>query len=261
MEFVTSRDGTRLAYHRRGAGPALVVVHGSGAANPVAWSRALEKHLTIFAMDRRGRGASGDGSRYALAREAEDVAVVVAAVRGPCSVLGHSFGALCALEAALIAPQVEKLILYEPLFAPPGAVLYPPGVVARLEALLVAGDREGVLTTVMRELAGMTPEELEGLRASSLWPERLASAHTLPRETRAEQEYVFDPERLGRLTLPVLLLTGSESPLPLREATTWLAAALPNSRVIVLEGQGHLAMYTAPEAFARHIVEFLNAPA
>ena len=63
MENTISRDGTRIAYRRSGEGPPLILVHGT-AANHGRWSPvlpALEERFTVYAMDRRGRGGSGDG--------------------------------------------------------------------------------------------------------------------------------------------------------------------------------------------------------
>ena len=66
------------------------------------------------AVDRRGRGGSGDSDDYAIEREFEDVAAVANAFKEPANLLGHSYGALCALEAALFTRNVRKLVLYEP---------------------------------------------------------------------------------------------------------------------------------------------------
>src|SRR5712692_2003132 len=76
----------------------------------VAWGH----HFTVWTLDRRGRGASGDATAYALERECEDIAAVIDAIGGAVHVLGHSFGGLCALEAALLTPHLGRLILYEP---------------------------------------------------------------------------------------------------------------------------------------------------
>ena len=73
----------------------------------------LERQFTVYAMDRRGRGGSGDSADYELRREAEDVAAVIDSIGGCVNVLGHSHGALCALEAALLTAQLRRLILYE----------------------------------------------------------------------------------------------------------------------------------------------------
>ncbi|MGH9199572.1 MAG: alpha/beta fold hydrolase, partial [Acidimicrobiia bacterium] len=84
-------------------------------ADHTRWSPllpALEQHFTVYAMDRRGRGESGDAEPYALEREFEDVAAVVNAARPQVNLLGHSYGALCAMEAALRTTRLQKLVLY-----------------------------------------------------------------------------------------------------------------------------------------------------
>ena len=77
MLTATSRDGTRIAFWRSGGGPPLLLVHGVIADHTTTWRYvlpSLEQRFSVYAMDRRGRGGSGDAERYALAREAEDVA-------------------------------------------------------------------------------------------------------------------------------------------------------------------------------------------
>src|SRR3712207_346721 len=116
MGTVTSSDGTRISYRRDGEGPPLVLVHGT-AADHGRWRPvlpALEGRYTVYAVDRRGRGGSGDAEGYALEREVEDVASVVDAIGEPVNLLGHAYGALASLEAALLTPNVHKLVLYEP---------------------------------------------------------------------------------------------------------------------------------------------------
>ena len=107
---VTSKDGTPLAYWRCGEGPPLVLVHGT-AADHSRWGPVLpafEERFTVYAVDRRGRGGSGDSDEYAVEREFEDVAAVVDSLGEPVNLLGHSYGALCALEAALLTRNVRQ---------------------------------------------------------------------------------------------------------------------------------------------------------
>jgi pimeloyl-ACP methyl ester carboxylesterase len=111
---VCSPDGTRIACWRSGSGEPLVLVHGT-TADHRRWARVLphlEAHFTVFAVDRRGRGASGDARDYRIEREFEDVVAVVAAIGGPVTLLGHSYGGICAMEAALRTSAVRRLILY-----------------------------------------------------------------------------------------------------------------------------------------------------
>ncbi len=262
MEKILSKDGTPIAYQRSGAGAPLVLVHGTGGAY-VRWRPilpALEKQFTVYAVDRRGRGESGEAPGYAIEREFEDVAAVVDSIGDGVNLLGHSFGGICSLEAALLTPHLRKLVLYEPPLPVPGVPVYPDGIIERLQALLDAGDRAGVLTTFMREVVRMPPHELELFKSSPAFPARVAAAHTLPRELRAHEDYRFDPERFRRLDVPTLLLLGGDSPQFFRAAIEALDATLPNNRIVVLPGQQHIAIDTAPDLFAREVAAFLAEP-
>jgi pimeloyl-ACP methyl ester carboxylesterase len=112
METVTSRDGTPIAYERGGEGPPLVLVHGT-TSDHLTWEPVLpelQKHFTVYAIDRRGRGESGNGggAGYDIEREFEDVVAVIDSIDGPADLFGHSYGAICALEAALRSGQVRS---------------------------------------------------------------------------------------------------------------------------------------------------------
>jgi pimeloyl-ACP methyl ester carboxylesterase len=260
QESVTSKDGTPIAYWRSGEGPPLVLVHGAPADHS-RWTPVLpafEQHFTVCAVDRRGRGGSGDSDDYAIEREFEDIVAVVDSLGEPANLLGHSYGALCALEAALLTRNVRKLVLYEPGMDITGEGLNPPEVIDRLEALLEAGDRDGVVATMLRELVGAPPEVVEHMRSLPAWQARVSAADALPRELRAEDAYRFDPERFGDLRVPTLLLTGGESPAILAEIVKAVDEALPNSRVVVMPGQGHVAMDTGTDLFVTEVLQFLE---
>jgi len=116
---------------------------------------ALSERFTVYACDRRGRGTSGDGPSYTMQCEFEDVAAVVDGIGGPVDLLGHSYGALCALEAAVLARNLRRLVLYEPPI-PAGMPITPERVIDRLQALLDAGDNEGVVATFTYVLTSIT---------------------------------------------------------------------------------------------------------
>jgi pimeloyl-ACP methyl ester carboxylesterase len=260
-----SRDDTAIAYWTTGEGPPLVLVHGA-VADHRRWRPLLpylEPHATVHALDRRGRGASGDAPGYELAREFEDVAAVVDAVAAasgsPVDVYGHSFGGLCAYGAATLTANVGRLVLYEgwPPVDPTARGL-PASVGERLDALLTAGDREAVVETMFREVVRMPEAELAVLRAQPAWPARVAAAPTIVRELRAIPRVAFDSALAARITVPTLLLTGSDSRDPFAADIGTVAAALPDARVVVLEGQQHVADILDPEGFAGHLVGFLR---
>lgn len=259
-----SRDGTEIAYWTSGAGPPLLLVHGV-LGDHSRWE-ALQPHLasrfTVHAMDRRGRGASGDAPKYAVEREFEDVAAVVDAVAGaadaPVAVYGHSGGASFALGAAALSANVGRLVLYEP--AVNAFDLLPPGLLERLDALLAAGESEAVVETFCREVLHTSDQQVDAYRQQPSWPARVATAHTLPRELRIPPERLFDAERAAAVTVPTLLLEGSETPDGFKAAIGDVAAALPDARVAVLDGQGHTADVLAPELVAEHLLAFLGDP-
>ena len=257
MQTFISRDGTGIACFESGSGPPLVLVHGTTADHNrwVPILGALEKRFTVCAIDRRGRGASEDAADYAIERELEDVVAVVDGIGGPVDLLGHSYGAICSAEAALLARNVRKLILYEPL--PTGVPLYPAGVVERLEARLDAGDRAGVVETFMLEIVRMPEAQLERMKASPVWQARVAAAHTIVRELRAHRGYAFVAEKFRGLRTPTLLLLGGASPAFFGAAIDAAHAAIHGSRVVVLPGQQHVAIDMAPDLFAREVLAFL----
>lgn len=258
MQTVTSADGTTIGYAKTGSGPPLLLVHGT-TADHRRWTPLLpyfEPHFTVYAMDRRGRGGSGDTEPYNIMREAEDVAAVVEATREPVSVLGHSYGAICSLEGALLVDHVRRLVLYEPP-VPTGTPLSSPEVLDRVQTLVEAGDNEAAVTLFFREIVRMPEREFEAYRRLAAWPIRVSLAHTLVREEKFDLTYTFNPERFARLHVPTLLLLGGDSPQYMRDAIAAVHAALPNSRVVVLAGQQHIAMDTDPVLFSKEVLQFL----
>ena len=252
---VASRDGTRIGFHRSGEGPPLVLLHGATGAH---WSfryilPSLGDRFTLYAVDRRGRGESGDAADYVIEREIEDVAAIVESLDEPANVFGHSYGATVALGASLVTPGIRKLVLYE---GSPGISVVPDEHLDRMEELVERGEPGEALVYALG-LFGLTPEEVEQLRGAPTWPVRVSAAHTVAREVRAEQGYRPDPRALAGVAAPALLLLGGESPDWAREATEQIRDALPDARIAVLPGEGHAAIMTAPELVAEEVTRFL----
>ena len=133
-----------------------------------------------------------------------------------------------------------------------------PEILAQLDDLLASGQREQMMEAFFRRIVHYTDDEIATVKAAPSWPGRVASAHTVPREIRAFGEQAFDPAQAARIGIPVLLLVGSESPEAIQGKPREVAAALPDARIVELEGQGHMANITAPELTARVLLEFLN---
>ncbi|MDC0710895.1 alpha/beta hydrolase [Stigmatella sp. ncwal1] len=260
METFLSKDGTPLAYLRSGTGPSLVLVHGSNLDH-TSWDAvlpALQARFTVYALDRRGRGRSGDAPAYAIEREFEDVAALVEAVPGPVVLLGHSYGAICSLGAALRTRSLGKLILYEPPLAPL-EFFGPVDTIPRLEALVKEGRLAETLGTFLKEIGGATEADVQRMRDLPTWSTLVASAHTLAREGRVVGDAWRDIPRYADISVPTLLMHGETSPPFCAQIAANLQGVLRRNRLTVLQGQGHFAMNEAPELFVREVLAFIDA--
>lgn len=261
---VPSPDDTNIAYWTSGHGAPLVVVHGT-PADHTRWRPLLpylEPHFTVHAIDRRGRGASGDSHDYALEREFEDVAAVVDEVADasgtPVNLYGHSHGGIVAFGAATLTSNIRTLVLYEGWPVPdPNVYALPAGLDTRMDTLLAAGDRDAVVELLFRELEDMSDQDMDAFKAAPSWKGRVAAAPTITREIRGETTARLDPELARAIVVPVLLVTGEKSSDVSKADIESVAGALPNARILVLEGQEHAADVLDPELFAARVVPFI----
>lgn len=267
----TSADGTPIGGLRAGSGArGLVLVHGTGSA-AIRWQPllgALGEHFTVFAMDRRGRGASPDpaANGYTLEQEFEDVRAVIDLAAGETGqstfMMAHSFGGLCALgaSAGAGAGNIERMVLYEPTVKV-GPLPYPIEVIDQLDQLLQAQGPEAVLTTFMVKLVQRPPEDVERLKQHpEAWSARLAATPTIPRELRAMATYDFRPNDWKDMQVQTMVMMGGESPHFLTDAAKAVRMALPHGTLAVLDHQHHVAMDTAPELFLSTLLDFLGTP-
>ncbi|MFJ8662640.1 alpha/beta fold hydrolase [Streptomyces sp. NPDC093795] len=142
---VTSRDGTPIAYERYGDGPPIVLV--SGALGTAATERPLglllARGFSVVAYDRRGRGGSGDTGPYAVEREIEDLAAVVAeagaggAPHDGVALYGTGTGGVLALAAVAAGLPVGHLSVYEP---PYSVETVPERLLVRVHARVLVVD-------------------------------------------------------------------------------------------------------------------------
>jgi pimeloyl-ACP methyl ester carboxylesterase len=262
---VVSPDGTMIAVFVSGQGRPLVVVPGT-TSDHTTWRLVvplLETAVAVHAVDRRGRGESGDAPEYSLANEWADVAAVVdaaaAAAGGPVDLLGHSYGGNIAFGAATLTTNVRKLVLYEGWPVPNIAHrTMSPDVLGRLESLLAQGRREDMLETLYQDMVKMSDDEVSAIKSAPTWPARVAAAHTVPREIREFGAHAFDPDVAAGIRVPVLLLVGADSPDDIKADPDVVAGALPDARIHVLDGQAHMAHLGDPKAFAEVVLSFLR---
>lgn len=261
MKFLSSKDGTPIAYEQTGTGLPLLLVHGSGIDHTY-WETVtaeLERYFNVYALDRRGRGHSGDIEPYAIEREFEDIAALIDSISGPINVVGHSYGALCSLEAAILTKNIRKLILYEPPIYTTIDIPYPPDAPEKFNAYIKAGDYEKALFLVHR-LGDAPVQEVDLQKAQPNWQARLSATPTIAREAFGARSYHFSPSRFRNFEIPTLLLVGGKTTPFYKAATEALHKALSCSRVVVLPEQGHEGVVTAPQLFLREVLSSLQSP-
>ncbi len=252
-----SNDGTKIGFVRIGEGPPVVIAH-EALATGASWRKVAEflaDTFTCFLLDRRGRGASGDAARYSIEREYEDIQAALEIAGEDVSLIGHSYGAVCALGVALRSP-IKKMVLYEPPLPVCGSVA--GGYLSEYRAAIDAGDPDKALEIGFTHFASVPPGKIQAMRQASDWQETRMHAHTWSREVEAIEEHGPSLERYRFLHVPTLLLLGTLSAAhPLKDASEALARTLPDVRLVRFQGQGHLANLRAPELVAGCVREFL----
>jgi len=257
---VTGADGVSIGLLTAGTGPALLLVHG-GMACLEGWEpmwAGLAGRWRVTAMDRRGRGSSGDAEPYALGKEYDDIAAVAAILAqeagGPVDVFAHSYGATCALGAAARGAPFRRMALYEPA----GPQTSPAEWAERVTALIGEGRAGRAMISFLIEILGLTSGQVEDLknapRAYDVLP--IVSA-TMPREAHALTS-VDLPGLAAAVTAPALLLLGATSPAWAGDITREVAAALPTAELAVLPGQGHLAVDSDPDLVVAELRRFFG---
>lgn len=283
--YVDAADGVRLFYRLAGAGPdTLVVVHGGPGFSMDYFAEDLEplaeRHALLF-YDQRGTGGSslvGDSAALDAERFADDLEAVRRRFGlERVNMLGHSWGAgVAALYAARHPERVGRLVIVG------GIPLRRQGLMQAFDAL--AAGRDSATRHRMEEWRDArlaNPGDAEACRAYYvLWfqpffgdpaaagrskgdfcagaPEALRNKIVaVDRFTMASLgDWDWRPA-LRQLAAPTLVIHGTSDPLPVESAREW-AAAIPDARLLLLEGVGHFPYLEVPERFFTAVDEFLQ---
>ena len=244
----------------RGAGPPILLVHAGGSTGAV-WTRVavmLAGAFRVLVYDRPTyrtdtplRGAE------AMAAEVADLLAVAGAVDEPLVVVGHSSGAVVALQAALAErDRFAGLLLYEP----PVAVDRPLGgeALLRARAALDRGEPDRAMAIHAADIVGVGGLSAVLLRRLPVLARPLrAHAAGQVADNEALESLGIGVDRYAGIDVPVLLLGGARSPARLGAALDALAAVLPRlDSVVVLPDQGHIATLRAPDQVAAVVADF-----
>lgn len=266
-EFVKSDDGTDISYEVMGKGPGLVIIHGGFRASQhyLHLANALSDAFSVYVMDRRGRNRSGPkGSDYSLQKECEDVMAILRK-HDAYFVFGHSYGGLVALNTALQYP-ITKLAVYEPAGISKNNP-FPLDWLPQFENELKQQDYAGASVTFLKGLkmggvVGKMPRPvlkvlLAALAKGPEWEENVKLLIELPAEVRAAKRLESSIQRYDQLSALTLIMSGTKSPEYLISASRELGAALPNNKIMYLEGLDHNAPdEKAPEKIGQIVKDF-----
>ncbi len=237
-EYVVSTDGTKIAFDRSGAGPALVLVEPSGHFRGLSAFEGLRPELaarfTVYAYDRRGRGDSGDAREYQPEREVEDLRVLIDRIAEPVRLCGYSSGALLALRVAADGVPITTMALLEPPLQEPGSD--PDPLTGELSALVTAGRFADAVEHFHRSI-GVPDEILDDLRDGPTFQQMARIAPTLVYDCRISD--TTTPELLAAVSIPCLILDSAGSTDDLTGWAAQVASRIPGAAHRSLPGSWH----------------------
>jgi pimeloyl-ACP methyl ester carboxylesterase len=264
MPTATSADGTRIAFEVVGDGQPLILVDGAwghmGFGPNVKLPALLAHRFRVIRYDRRGRGGSGDTSRYEVTQEIEDLEALVDLVGGSAYVYGISSGGALALAAAERLGGIDRIAVYEiPFVVDSTRAPMPQDFAAHLERLIADDRRSEAVRYFMRSGVELPAALVALMRVSPAWSKLKAVAHTAPYDAAIIGNLgtgrPLPRDRWSSVTAPTLVMAGGKSPAWLRNAMQALAAVLPNAEHRVLEGQTHVVK---PKALAPVLEAFFG---
>jgi pimeloyl-ACP methyl ester carboxylesterase len=269
-------DGVRFHYQQRGRGPDVILIHAV-TSNLSVWlfsslMDVLAKDFRVTAYDLRGHGASdAPASNYTSADMAEDLHRLHSALKlQPALLVGHSFGGVVAMHAALLHPDlVRAVVLSDPFF--PGLAHLEPNLADMAnwrevrEALVGAGaslERELDFTRLFNVVAGLSPQQKEHF-SQKMGESSLRWLSQLPRlaPTSCGRD-VFAPagltaERICQIRQPVVALYDEHT--SFQATRQFLAANLNDVRIEIVPGAQHVAPLQSSDAFAQLVQKHCRA--
>ena len=251
LPTMVDANGTSLYYELRGSGPALLFIPGAeGDAEEYARVVGLlQDKFTILSYDRRGYSRSPRPEGFVgttVEQQADDAAALLEATGlAPATIWGNSSGAIVGLGLVLRHPEVvTAAMLHEP---PLFAGMNDAGQVLAFLKQATANGKVPFLRGLTGDIVynGFSDDYKARLEADRTW---------IDLEFDNFEYYQPTDEELARVSTPVRVLCGSESPPFFMEAAGWLAERLGTS-VAVIPG-GHGAHYELPDEVAKAITDF-----
>jgi 3-oxoadipate enol-lactonase len=267
MSLVRVGD-VELDCERSGAGPPLLLIMGmSGTA--LHWGEPflapLREHFETIVYDHRGVGRSTriEGG-LSIAEMAEDAAGLLAALEiDSAHVLGISMGGMIAQELALAHPErVRTLALGCTYCGGEGSSLASVEVGRRLSEAMRSGDR-GLAVRAGWEInvsSAVAADEAAFASFLAIAEQRAVAVPVIMAQAMAAATHDTQA-RLPELTMPTLVIHGTEDQMLPVDNGRLIASLIPDSRLEILEGVGHLFFWERPERSAELMRAHTAVPA
>jgi len=252
MPFV-SAGGVRIYYETHGAGPALMLVHGSGGHHAIWWQQVsyFERNFTVLLPNLRGFGKSDNVPNGPDVQEFQhDIrAVLDDAKIERAVILGQSIGALPALKLAVTHPErVAGVVLAHSL----GGINDP-----ELKQLAAADRKEAEKLPVIDRLMS---KEFQVRRPELTWLFREMGTFNQAKMQDLRNLAAGGPsiEDVNRSGIPILFIAGGSDAV-LRPATVRKAhEKLPRSTLNIIPDGPHSLYWECPDVFNRAVHQFLD---
>ena len=261
-------NGVEIAYLDEGKGPGIIAAHCSSASHKewLPLIETLKSDWRVLAPDFIGYGQSKPWPAtepFSIDADIDVLLAVAKKAKGPLHLVGHSYGAALALEAArTLGSRVKSLTLVEPVSFH----------LLRLEGRPEWAEVEGLARDVLGAVAKGDDRDaakafmVYWLGRTRWWlsPDRFKSAiaATIPK-VALEFSIAIDAKTTlqdyAEITAPALLIAGSKTRAPTRAVVDLLAATLPNAERAILPGAGHMSPFTHPAELNRLIIGHLES--
>ncbi len=246
-----------LSYERAGSGPPLLMIMGmSGTFDHwnAAFLAELRQDFETIVYDHRGVGASSRlGGPITIAQLAQDAAGLLAALElDSAHVLGISMGGMVAQELALAHPErIRALTLGCTYCGGEGSAVASEEVMRRLAEGMTSGDRERAIRTGWE--VNVSPEFAADDEAYARFKEiglrRAVPVEVIMQQMRAITEHDTSA-RLPEIALPTLVMHGTLDQLLPVQNGHMIAGLIPDSRLEIFDGVGHMFFWEQPERSA-----------
>ncbi|HKX68160.1 MAG TPA: alpha/beta hydrolase [Intrasporangium sp.] len=266
--YVTTSDGVTIGGTVHGEGAPLVFLQGAMGDGDLDWDlvlRHLTDQFTCHLPSLRGRGLSGDHPDLTIRRQVDDLLAYVDSIGAPTSLAGWSGGANHALGVAAQSDTVTSVVAFEPVVQ---SLMDEQEQAALLGAAARMGElaTDGSLAEAARAFAGWPFNDQEVAAAEDAGYFKAVGRYvpnllSLLQQLTEHGDPTTDPAVLGAISAPVSVLHGADTKPFFVTCARYVADHVTNGQVQEIQGAGHAAPLTHPEALADALTAFFASSA